>query len=315
MNTNDDPAGRQQVSLSVAARPGKTRLSRLWIHVLLFLLTLVTTTIFGFALVQSFSTRQALREALIGDGYIGFLHGDPRIWTGCLYSVPLLLILLAHEFGHYIACQRWGVDATLPFFGPSPTLLGTVGAFIWIRSPIYNRKSLFDIGVAGPIAGFVILLPVLAIGVWMSRIVPGLGAHGLFTFGTPIGLRMLEWLRFPGVPATDIALHPVAMAAWAGLLATAINLLPIGQLDGGHILYAVFGERGHRIVSRILLGALVAFGFLYWPWWIWAVVMFFVRRHPLIYDREPLGKRRVTIAGIALLLFLVSISVVPVQVH
>lgn len=315
MDMNDDPVGRHQTTSAIAPLPWKAAPRRWWLHLLLFVLTLVTTTIFGFALVQSFSTGQPLREAFIGDGYIRFLRGDLSIWAGCAYSIPLLLILLAHEFGHYVACQRWGVDATLPYFGPSPTLLGTLGAFIWIRSPIYHRKSLFDIGVAGPIAGFVILLPILIAGVCMSRIAPGIGAHGVFTFGTPLGIRLVEALRFPGRAASDIALHPVAMAAWAGLLATAINLLPIGQLDGGHILYAVLGERGHRIASLALLGALVIFGFLYWPWWIWAVVMFFVRRHPLVYDREPLGKRRLVISAVALLLFLVSISVVPVEVH
>jgi membrane-associated protease RseP (regulator of RpoE activity) len=315
MDRNGDPASRDLETLTMVARPARTVPPRWWLHLLLFVLTVVTTTIFGFALVQSFNSGQPLSETFIGEGYVRFMRGDPGIWVGWVYSVPLLLILLAHEFGHYIACQRWGVDATLPYFGPSPTLLGTIGAFIWIRSPIYSRKSLFDIGVAGPIAGFVMLLPILIAGVWMSRISSGVGTHGIFTFGTPLGLRMVEWLRFPGAAAGDIALHPVAMAAWAGLLATAINLLPIGQLDGGHILYAVLGERGHRIFSGILLGALVVFGFSYWPWWVWAVVMFFVRRHPLIYDREALGKPRVFVGASALILFLFSISVVPVQVH
>jgi membrane-associated protease RseP (regulator of RpoE activity) len=281
----------------------------------LFLLTFVTTTIFGFGLAHSFSAGRPLTDSLLGEGYVRLVHVDPSLWAGCLYSVPLLLILLAHEFGHYVACQRSGVSATLPFFGPSPTLLGTVGAFIWIRSPIYKRKSLFDIGVSGPLAGFLVLFPFLMAGIWMSRIVPGVAARGVFAFGTPLLFRLLEWVRFPGVSSADISLHPVAMAAWAGLLATAINLLPIGQLDGGHILYAVFGDRGHRVVSRLLVGILALCGLLYWPWWIWAVVMFFLRRHPLIYDQEPLGTRRLVVAVLALLLFVVSISVVPVEVH
>ncbi len=243
------------------------------------------------------------------------LHGGSGIWIGLIYSIPLLLILLAHEFGHYVTCRRWRVDATLPYFGPSPTLLGTIGAFIWIRSPIYRRKSLFDIGVSGPIAGFIVLLPFLIAGVSMSRVVHGVHAFGPFVFGTPLLMRVVEWIRFPGVPPADICLHPMAMAAWAGLLATAINLLPVGQLDGGHILYAVFGERGHHIGSRILVFLLALAGFLYWPWWVWAAAMFFFRRHPLIYDHEPLGERRLMIAFAAILLFLVSISIVPVRIQ
>ncbi len=287
---------------------------RWWVHLLLFFLTLLTTTSFGFALAQSFAAGRPLNETFLVNGYLRLVHGAPDLWKGAVYSIPLLLILLAHEFGHYFTCRRWAVRATLPYFGPSPTLLGTIGAFIWIRSPIYNRRSLFDIGVSGPIAGFVVLIPFLIAGVWMSRVVHGIQSYGPFVFGSPLLLSAVEWLRFPGVSSADICLHPMAIAAWAGLLATAINLLPLGQLDGGHILYAVLGERGHRIVSLTLVVILLLFGFLYWPWWVWAVVMFFLRRHPLIYDREPLGRGRKTAACAALLLFLLSISVIPVQI-
>lgn len=287
---------------------------RWWLHLALFLLTLLTTTSFGFALVESYSAGQSLNETAIVDGYRHLLHGTAGLWAGAVYSVPLLTILLAHEFGHYITCRRLGVNATLPYFGPSPTLLGTFGAFIWIRSPIYSRRNLFDIGVWGPIAGFVVLVPFLIVGVWMSRVVPGIHTHGPFIFGSPLLLRALEWLHFPGVSSADISLHPMAMAAWAGLLATAINLLPIGQLDGGHILYAVLGERGHRIVSLTFIVVMALFGFLYWPWWVWAVVMFFLRRHPLIYDRQPLGSRRMAAAWAALVLLVLSISIVPVDI-
>lgn len=288
---------------------------RWWLHLLLLLLTLATTTTFGFALQTSFSLGRPLDENLIWEGYARLFHGSASVWVGIIYSLPLLLILLAHEFGHYVTCRKWKVDASLPYFGPSPTLLGTIGAFIWIRSPIYKRNSLFDIGVSGPIAGFVVLIPFLLAGVWMSRVVPGIQLHGPFVFGTPLVLRLVERLRFPGVASANIALHPMAMAAWAGLLATAINLLPVGQLDGGHIVYALFGERGHRIASLVMVGVLVLFGFLYWPWWVWAGAMFFFRRHPLIYDREPLGGKRLTIGFAALLLFVISISTVPVQIN
>jgi membrane-associated protease RseP (regulator of RpoE activity) len=285
------------------------------LHLLLFLLTLLTTTTFGFALARSYATARPLSEEFLVQGYLHLLRGTSGLWIGAVYSVPLLLILLAHEFGHYFTCRKWGVNSTLPYFAPSPTLLGTFGAFIWVRSPIFNRRSLFDIGVSGPIAGFVVLVPFLVAGVWMSRVVHGIQASGPFVFGTPILLSTLEWLRFPGVPSADICLHPMAMAAWAGLLATAINLLPVGQLDGGHILYAVLGERGHRIASLTFICVLVLSGFLYWPWWVWAGAMFFFRRHPLVYDQEPLGRGRVATTCAALLLFVLSISIVPVQIR
>jgi membrane-associated protease RseP (regulator of RpoE activity) len=224
------------------------------------------------------------------------------------------LILLSHEMGHYVACRRWRVEATLPFFLPSPTLLGTLGAFIRIPSPIYSRRGLFDIGVSGPIIGFIVLLPVLAIGVWMSKIVPGVNAAGTLVFGTPLLLRLFEAVRFPGVAVQSVALHPIAVEGWAGLLATALNLLPAGQLDGGHIVYALGGEFAHKIVSRIVLLLLLGLGF-FWPaWWLWAILLFFFRRHPLIYDVEPLGGRRTMLAGFALAILIVSLAVVPVEV-
>ena len=288
---------------------------RWWLHILLFSLTFVSTTTFGFALARSFALGRPLNETFLDESYTRLAHGGAGLWSGMLYSVPLLLILLAHEFGHYFTCRRWHVDATLPFFGPSPTLLGTVGAFIWIRSPIYKRKGLFDIGVSGPIAGFVILIPFLVAGVWMSRVVHGVQSFGPIVFGTPLLMRAVEAIRFPGISSADICLHPMAVAAWAGLIATAINLLPVGQLDGGHILYAVLGGRGHKIVSLALVCILAGLGFLYWPWWVWAVAMFFLRRHSLIYDDEPLGARRSAIAALAAVLLVVSISVVPVQIR
>lgn len=308
----DHGAGAPATDWQIAPGTLARKRDKVWLHVVLFALTLVTTTVFGFALAGSFSRGRALNEDLIFDGYTRLVHGQD-IWTGLAYSIPLLLILLAHEFGHYVTCRRWNVDASLPYFGPSPTLLGTVGAFIRIRSPIYSRRSLFDIGVSGPLAGFALLLPFLLAGVLMSHVVHGLQADASLAFGTPLLLRAAEEMRFPGVPAADISLHPMAMAAWAGLLATAINLLPVGQLDGGHISYAVLGARAHRAVSLALLGALVVCGFLYWPWWLWASVMFFFRRHPLIYDEESLGTGRRALGLAALLLFVVSICIVPVR--
>ena len=287
-----------------------------WLHVLLFVLTLLTTTTFGYALAQSYASSRPLDEQRIAEAYIRLFHGGAGLSAGLIYSVPLLLILLAHEFGHYFACRRWGVEASLPYFGPSPTLLGTLGAIILMRSPIYSRKSLLDIGASGPIAGFIMLIPFLTVGVWLSHVVPGIQAHGPFAFGMPFLMRVLEWVRFPGAASSDICLHPMAVAAWGGLLATAMNLLPAGQLGGGHILYALTGPRVHRLATRISAALLVLVGFLYWywPWWIGAVVVFLVRRHALIYDQRPLGTPRIAVGVAALLLFVISIAIVPLEI-
>ena len=286
-----------------------------WLNLLLFALTLLSTTVFGSALAQGFAAGEPLDVQSVFTGYIQLIRGDSRVWMGLEFSIPLLLILLAHEFGHYFDCRRWGVEASLPYFLPSPTLFGTCGAFIRIRSPIYLRKALFDIGISGPIAGFLALVPFLIVGVSLSRIAPGAAHQTRFIFGTPLALRALELTRFPHVPSLYISLHPMAMAAWAGLLATAINLLPMGQLDGGHILYAVLGERWHRHVTRAFIAVLVGLGFFYWAWWVWAALLFlFGRRHPLVYDETRLTRGRIWLAVAALAMFILSISLVPVSI-
>jgi membrane-associated protease RseP (regulator of RpoE activity) len=298
----------------VPGRQVSWRAERLWLHLLLFLCTFLTTTVFGFALTESFRAGIPLNIDWLFDGYVRLGHLDPELLLGLWFSGPLMLILLAHEFGHYLACQAWSVDASLPYFLPSPLLLGTFGAFIRIRAPIYTRRILFDIGASGPIAGFVVLLPFLAAGLRLSH----LGHFGVspeaLSFGTPILMRLAEWLRFGTLNPPAIQLHPMAMAAWAGLLATAMNLLPMGQLDGGHILYAALGERYHRLVASVAIAALVLLGFLYRAWWGWAVVMFlFGRRHPLVYDQTPIRGWRLALSGIAFLMLVVSLAVVPVS--
>ena len=284
-----------------------------WLNLLCFAITLLSTTVFGFALASAFRRGQTFTEEDWLLGYQLMFHGSGLVWSGLVYSIPVILILLAHEMGHYVLCRRWQIEATLPFFGPSPTLLGTVGAFIWIRSPIYRRRSLFDVGIWGPIAGFVALIPFLVAGIWKSKVIVGVQTHGIFTFGSPLLFRFLEAIRFPGVSSTDICLHPMAVAAWAGLIATAINLLPVGQLDGGHIVYALWGERGHWLTSRLIIVAMALAGFLYWPWWIWALAMLLFRRHPLVYDVDALGPTRRWLSLLAILLLIMSISLVPVR--
>lgn len=233
---------------------------------------------------------------------------------GLPFSLTLIAILLAHELGHYLTCLKYGINASLPYFLPAPTLIGTLGAFIRIRSPIYTRRALFDVGIAGPIAGFALLAPALVVGLMLSKILPGVGNRGDFVFGTPLALRLLEWVIFPGVPIADISLHPVARAAWVGLLATALNLLPIGQLDGGHILYSFFAEK-HKALSWMFVILLIPIGvFFSWSWLVWAVLLaIFGLRHPVIFDMTQVGRTRTRLGWVALALFLLSFTLAPIQ--
>lgn len=285
-----------------------------WLNVLLLLGTTVTTTVFGYALVSSFDAGRPFDPNDLLLTFYLLLHGNLHLIRGLIFSIPLLLILMAHEMGHYVVCVRRGVDATLPYFMPSPTLFGTLGAFIRIRTPIYTRRDLFDIGAAGPLAGFVMLLPFLLVGLWLSHPLHGSDQDAIL-IATPLGLRALEWLRFGMAGSNHILLHPMAIAALAGMLLTALNLLPLGQLDGGHIIYSALGERKHKIISTCMIGLLVVMGKFYFPWWIWALLMFFLgRRHPLVYDNRPLNRPRRWLAFATLIIFILSVSLTPTRI-
>ena len=294
-------------------RPFPRIRERYWLYALLFLITLFSTTVVGSSLQADFNRSLPFDVETYLRGFVTVWTHPGIIWQGLPFSLTLLTILLAHESGHYLACLFYGVDASLPYFLPAPTLMGTFGAFIRIRSAIYSKRVLFDIGIAGPLAGFVFLLPALAVGVAFSKVIPGIAMQGDIRFGTPGLLWILQKLIFPGVPASDIYLHPVARAAWIGILATALNLLPIGQLDGGHILYALVGDR-HKLLSKIFIAALLPLGFRWWPWWLWAVALFFLaRRHPVIVDSSSLGRGRKWLALAALIIFLLCFTVAPVM--
>jgi len=236
---------------------------------------------------------------------------DPSaLWAGLAFSLPLIVILLAHELGHYFACVYYQLDASLPYFLPVPTFIGTFGAFIRIRSIIYSRTVLFDVGIAGPIAGFVVLLPFLFYGVWMSHVSPA-ASTGDLVFGTPLLIRWFESIFFPGIAPESIYLHPMARAAWVGVFATALNLLPIGQLDGGHIVYSLAGRWANRISLAAII-MLIPLGYYYPPWWGWAVALYFIgRRHPQIHDESPLNSRRRLFALLALVIFALCFMVAP----
>jgi membrane-associated protease RseP (regulator of RpoE activity) len=273
------------------------------VYILLFLITLGTTTVVGAAMQYAFERNQPFDLDQSIALYGTFWRHPALLFQGLPFSLTLLTILLAHEFGHWVAATWYGVDASLPYFLPSP-FFGTFGAFIRVRSPIYSKRALFDIGISGPLAGFVFLVPALAVGLAFSKVIPGITHQGNVQFGVP-GLQMLlTHLIFPGVPSVDLYLHPVARAAWVGMFATAMNLLPIGQLDGGHILYSFFPRR-HRAVSKVLCVLLLPLGRLWLGWLLWGLVLLWLgRRHPPIYDDTelPAGRRRLGMIALAVFL-------------
>jgi len=289
---------------------------RVWLHILLFLVTFFTTTVVGAHIMFNF--RHNLppfdMERLTDVLTVG-LRSPSAFLSGLPFSLTLLIILSAHEMGHYIACLWYGVDATLPFFLPSPVPgIGTFGAFIRIRSHIPTKRALFDIGVAGPLAGFIFLVPALLIGLAFSRVLPGIANRGMWQFGNPALQWIAEKLIFPGVRSSDIYLHPIARAAWVGMLATAINLIPAGQLDGGHIVYSIFG-RAHKWVTWIFIAILLPMGWFYWyGWLLWAAMLFFfARRHPSVYDPDDIGAGRIRVGTLALVIFILCFTLAPIN--
>lgn len=237
---------------------------------------------------------------------------------GFAYSASILAILGAHEMGHYLACRYYRIDASLPYFLPMPLVLtGTLGAFIRIRERIPGKRELFDVGIAGPIAGFIVALPILWIGVNLSEVIP-LEGGGLW-LGEPLLFKLAIWLTH-GTLAEGFTLstHPMAFAAWFGLLATALNLFPIGQLDGGHIAYAVLGRRSTYVTFATVL-AVVGLTFVSSSWIVWAVLMIvmlfaFGPHHPQTVDEDvPLDRGRIWLAAFALVMFIVCFTPSPIE--
>ena len=238
---------------------------------------------------------------------------------GLAYSAAVLGILGAHEMGHYIACRVYGVDATLPYFIPFPSLVGTLGAVIKIREAFPGRRALFDIAVAGPIGGFVVLVPLLFWGMTLSNVLPWPPGQEGFSLGEPLLFRLAAWLRFGHIPdGYSVNIHPVVFAAWFGMLATAWNLLPFGQLDGGHLTYATLGDRSRHFSIATVAGA-IAMCFVSYSWLLMTammVAMLFLLgpRHPRVIDEyEPLGTGRIVIAVLALLMLIVCFTPAPID--
>jgi membrane-associated protease RseP (regulator of RpoE activity) len=242
---------------------------------------------------------------------------------GFMYAFAVVGILLAHELGHYLACRYYGIAATLPHFIPFPlfSYAGTLGAFIRIKSPFGNRKQLFDVGVAGPLAGYAFALPALVIGMKASQVIPiDTSATDLISFGEPLIFKIVAHLFFDYSEVTEtINLHPIGWAAWFGVFATSINLFPAGQLDGGHVTYALLGNKLHRKVSLGLCAALVLLSAVTWsPAYLFfgLLVYFLGLRHPqTLSDEEPLDTRRKWIAVLAAIVFALSFIPIPISVE
>lgn len=324
----DEVDGRTEVVLVYeTSRPRE----RYGLHLLLLLATVVTTLGSGalMAGVDPYRTRffEIGRSALPWPSGIDF----GALAVGAEFAVPFMFVLLAHEMAHFFAARHHGVRASLPYFMPFPpyySVIGTLGAFIRIRTPSVRRSIIFDIGASGPFASFLASVPLFAWGIHLSRPVPGsasLGAPFLIMFtdqpvwlGNGVATHLLTlWFGPGGIGETAILLHPFALAGWLGLFVTALNLLPLGQLDGGHALYALVPRAGARL-AWVFTGVLVVLGFAWKGWWAWAVLVLVLHRgrigHPAVLQPGPDPGRRRRLLGWALLvIFIITMAPVPIR--
>ncbi len=284
------------------------------VHLGLFLLTLFFALIVGARLQYNFLHTQPL---FINDERffaVRWIWQQPsRLWDGVPFAASLLSILLAHEMGHFLYALKHRVYATLPFFIPAPTQIGTFGAFIQIRSRFRSVAALFDIGIAGPIAGFAVAVPLGLVGLWLSKPLPA-GSPALMNLGHPLIFHgLFTLLGGFEVPLAQVLLHPVAIAAWIGMLATAFNLIPGGQLDGGHMVYALRPE-AHRRITVATIVFLVPLVLFFWlGWMVWILALWLTRRHPYVEEYPPLDPQRRAMALAALALFLLTFTPEPFQ--
>jgi membrane-associated protease RseP (regulator of RpoE activity) len=279
--------------------------SRPRLNIILFVLTVLSTVVSGSGAFFDFNP---LTEPL-------------KLANGFPFAFTLLGILGTHEFGHYFTARHYGASVSLPYFipAPPPFLFGTLGAIIRMRSPARDRNSLFDIAAAGPLAGLVVAVPALWIGLGWSKVGP-VPPGGAVVFGDSLAMQFMTWLTFgPLPPGHDVFVHPVALAGWVGLFVTALNLIPVGQLDGGRIAYALFGAR-HRQVSLaaflalLVLGAVTGSG----NWFVWAFLLFFVmgfQHQPPLDDLSPLSPARYAVGIACLILLFLLIPPVPIAIQ
>ena len=289
--------------------------------VFLFLLAFCTCLAAGTQFAAAYQQNEAVSMDEWLRAFTLFYKNPAGLAAGLPFALTLLGILLAHELGHFFACRHHHIRSSYPFFIPFPSLIGTFGAFILIRSPMRTRRALFDVGASGPLVGFVLAVPALIYGVLHSKFVPGLSDpnHAEIIYGNPLLLRLLDAILRPGISPNALLLPPIGRAAWVGLFATSLNLIPVAQLDGGHILRSVnpwLHRRASLFLPAILF--LVGVGGLwstrFWNVWsFWAVVLFlmnFLRVAP-VHDSAALDPKRRWAAFIALLVFLLSFMPAP----
>ncbi|MDH4230579.1 MAG: site-2 protease family protein [Nitrospirota bacterium] len=276
-----------------------------YLNIILFILTFISTLAVG----AIYAGINVFEEPL-------------KIYKGFPFSFSLLIILLAHEFSHYFASKKHRIEATLPYFipAPPPFPFGTLGAVIRMKSPITTKNALIDIGASGPVAGFIIALFVTVIGLSFSKIMPTpTTVDGItFYFGDSLLFKGLTTAILGTVPENhDVFLHPVALAGWIGFFVTSINLIPVGQLDGGHILYALLGDK-HSTFSKVLIGVMFIMGFFLWEGWIvWGVLLIILgfKHPPIVYSEMPLDPKRKIIGWISLAIFVLTFMPVPIMVY
>ncbi len=303
---------------------------RYWLHILLLLATCFTTLVVGARM--EFDFLHNLPPLSAGNEYIPFfpvewaLARPSRLLMGIPFSATLLAILFSHEMGHYLFCRHYRVRATLPFFIPAPTLIGTLGAVIRIRGAIRSRTALFDIGIAGPITGFAVAVSALGVAITLSKpLTPGM-PHSDLRLGFPqIFYLMQDLLRqvdpahpIAALPLRRVYLHPTAVAAWVGMFATALNLLPTGQLDGGHIVYAL-APRAHRLISWMTVVAFVYLGWSNINWRVWAGLMLamniFTFRQRQAPEYPSIPANRWLLAVLAVIMLALTFTVSPFQMN
>ena len=273
---------------------------RRWLPVLLFAATALTTTYAG-AIQQGIDP---FKQPL------GLLSGLP-------FSITLMAILMVHEMSHYFASRTHKVPSTLPFFIPAPSIIGTFGAVIRMKGAIWDRRALLDIGASGPIGGFLLALPALIVGLTLSKVVTGTGGEGGIILGDSLIMLLLEKLVMGSLPVdADIILHPIAFAGWIGMFVTSLNLLPVGQLDGGHIAKALYPNQ-FDIIARTVHFGLIIMGIYFWQGWlIWALMLMIigVRHPPVLLPHISLDNRREKMGYVALAIFVLTFVPAPFKI-
>ncbi|MDD5529455.1 MAG: site-2 protease family protein [bacterium] len=283
------------------------KMEKRWINLLLLILTFLSTIGAGILLTIGFFKT-------LGQTY----QTTQLIIYGVLFACSMLIILGTHELGHYFACKRRGISATLPYFIPAPfSLFGTLGAIIKIKSPIQDRNGLIEVGAAGPIAGFILTIPIAIIGLKLSKItLIGLGNQTFM--GNSLLFSILTKLFAPTIPfGYDVVLHPIAFAGWVGGFITALNLLPVGQLDGGHIIYALIGEK-NKFVAWAIIGIISVLGFYWQGWFFWVLFVLLVikLRHPApLNNISQLDTKHKIVGIVALAIFVLTFVPVPFKMQ